>query len=160
VGLDKVPVVSHLRAGGNHQTLLFCLLAGSNNAPAAGRVNGDRLFNKDVLAGFYGCLKLQRPKKRGRRHKDNLRIGLHKGLIAGRAAEASLRRNVQLFPCIKRPLLKIVGGSNDLNGQAKNLARFERIGSGSATPAAAAEQSHFEGSALPLGGCSDYSWSA
>ncbi len=76
---------------------------GGNHPPAAGRIDRDGLLDEGVLAGFDGGLQVQRPKQRRRRHQDDLRVGLHKGLIAGGAAEAPFGRDVELLCPLAAP---------------------------------------------------------
>jgi len=160
VGFDEVPVVAHLRAGRDYEALLFGQLAGGNDAPAAGRVHGHGLFDEDVLAGLDGGFEVQWPKQRRRSHQDNLDIGLQQVLITGRTAEAALSWDIELLAGSKCPLLEIVGGGNDPNVEAKNLAGFENANGGAPTAATTADESHFEGLALSLGGCSKDGWRA
>jgi len=65
-----------------------------------------------------------------------------------------------LFSRLDRPVLEIIGGRDDLHVKAENLAGIESAGSGTATPAAAADESYFEGLALSLRRCSKNGWSA
>ena len=155
-----VPVMAHLCPGDDYQALLFRFPPRGNYAPAARRVHGYGLFDKDMLAGLYRRLKVQRPKQRRRRHQHNLYVGLQQVSIATRAAEAALGRNIQLFSRSNGPVFEVVGGRDDPDVEAENLTGFESAGRSAATPAAAADETYFEGLAPSLRRCPNNCWSS
>ncbi len=124
VRLATFELMSHLGAGCNDQALLLGKLPRGDDAPAAGRIDGDGLLDEDVLARLDRRFEVERAKQRSRCHQNDLHVGFEQLAIAVGPAKAFIGRDVELLARSDCSGLEVVGGGGDLNVEAKNLSRL------------------------------------
>ena len=128
----------------NGEPLSIGLLTSGNDLTTAGRVDGNRLFNEAVLAGFDCGIKVQRAEIRRGRHQDVVAVFGDGLLICIKAAEALAGIEAVGLTELFRLCLEGIRSGDKLALDTGNLAGFEEVLHGTGATATAANDDAFE----------------
>ncbi len=142
---NEVVVMAKLRPNNNCQPFALCFLSSSKCPPATRWVNGDRLFNENVLTCFNCRLNEERMESVGNRYQHDVGIGGENFFVSRWTTEASFRWDTVFLASSQGTLSKPITKSDHFNFNAQEFRRLVNISDSTPSSPTAANESNLEG---------------